>query len=81
MDPSHFHTCLDELFELEDGAIQSDSVVQDIEGWSSLTFMGLIALVDEEYDVTLAPGTVLAAKTVADLWAAIEQAKVGEAAA
>src|SRR5690606_26913331 len=36
---SHFLTCLDELFELEDGAIQPDTVVQQIDGWSSLTFM------------------------------------------
>ena len=81
MDHAHFHTCLDELFELEDGTIHAGSVLQEIEGWSSLTFMGLIALVDEEYDVTLAPGTVLAATTIGDLWAAIELAKTGSAAA
>lgn len=81
MDQAHFHTCLDELFELEDGTIDASTVVQEIEGWSSLTFMGLIALVDEEYEVTLAPGTVLAASTVSDLWSAIEQAKTGKAAA
>lgn len=81
MDRSHFLTCLDELFELEDGAIQADSVVQQIDGWSSLAFMGLIALVDEEYEVTLSPGTVLGANTVDDLWAAICQAKTSAAAA
>ena len=81
MNQSHFLTCLDELFELEDGAIQADTVVQQIDGWSSLTFMGLIALVDEEYEVTLSLGTVLGANTVGELWAAIEQAKSGAAAA
>lgn len=81
MDQSHFLSCLDELFELEDGAIQADTVVQQIDGWSSLTFMGLIALVDEEYEVTLSPGAVLGANTVGDLWAAIEHAKNGAAAA
>ena len=81
MDQSHFYTCLDELFELEDGTIQADSVLQEVEGWSSLTFMGLIALVDEEYEITLAPGSVLAAKTIGDLWSCIEQAKTSGAAA
>jgi acyl carrier protein len=81
MNQSHFLTCLDELFELEDGAIQGDTIVQQIDGWSSLTFMGLIALVDEEYEVTLSPGTVLGARTVGDLWAAIEHARSGAAAA
>lgn len=81
MDQSHFLTLLDELFELEDGAIQPETVVQEIDGWSSLTFMGLIALVDEEFEVTLSPTTVLGASTVGDLWAAIVQAKTGAAAA
>jgi acyl carrier protein len=81
MNQSHFLSCLDELFELEDGAIQADTLVKQIEGWSSLTFMGLIAVVDEEYEVTLSPGTVLGANTVGDLWAAIERAKSGAAAA
>lgn len=81
MDQTHFFACLEELFELNTGAVQADSVVQEIDGWSSLTFMGLIALVDEEYEVTLSPGTVLAANTVGDLWGAITHAKTGAAAA
>lgn len=58
---------LDELFELDAGTIQPTSELQQIPGWSSLTFMGLIALVDEEYGVTLRPAAVLKAVTIADL--------------
>ena len=81
MDRSHFLTCLDDLFELEDGAVQPDTVVQEIEGWSSLTFTGLLAVVDEEYDVTLSPSVVMGSRTVGDLWAAITRAKTSAAAA
>lgn len=81
MNLPHFQTCLDELFEVEEGTIQPETVVQEIDGWSSLTFMGLIALVDEEFEVTLSPATVLAATTVTDLWTAIEHTRTGEAAA
>ncbi|MDC0935319.1 acyl carrier protein [Pirellulales bacterium] len=58
---------LDELFELDPGSVREDSVIADIPGWDSLTFVGLIALVDEEYGVTLSPSVVLGAGCVSDL--------------
>jgi acyl carrier protein len=67
MTPSDFCRQLDELFEVDEGTIQPTDELQQIPGWSSLTFMGLIALVDEEYEVTLKPALVLKAASVADL--------------
>lgn len=64
---SDFCRQLDELFEVDEGTIQPTDELQQIPGWSSLTFMGLIALVDEEYQVTLSPNAVLQARTIADL--------------
>ncbi|MBX3436698.1 MAG: acyl carrier protein [Planctomycetaceae bacterium] len=67
MDATAFLVALDELFELDRGTITSADAIRDIPGWSSLTFMGLIALVDDELDITLTPDTVLACRTVGDL--------------
>lgn len=67
MDAPAFLAALDELFELEPGTITPADRIQEIPGWSSLTFMGLIALVDDELDVTLTPDAVLRCRTVADL--------------
>ncbi|MCA9073577.1 MAG: acyl carrier protein [Planctomycetaceae bacterium] len=67
MDAQQFLAELDELFELDPGTLTPANVIQDIPGWSSLTFMGLIALVDEECGVTLAPDTILSCENLADL--------------
>ena len=67
MDAQQFLAELDELFELDPGTLTPTDIIQDISGWSSLTFMGLIALVDEECGVTLSPDTVLGCESIADL--------------
>ena len=67
-----FLAALHELFELDAGAIHDTSVLQNIPGWSSLTFIGLIAMIDEQFGVTVAPNTILKCRTVADLMQAVE---------
>lgn len=67
MSKTEFLELLDELFEFDTGTIQGSDELQQIQGWSSLTFIGLIAMVDEECGVTLPPKSILACKTVDDL--------------
>lgn len=67
MNLTEFCGQLDDLFELDAGTVKPTDSLQQIPGWSSLTFMGLIAMVDEEYEVTLKPAAVLKAASVADL--------------
>jgi acyl carrier protein len=67
MDQQKFLCLLDELFELDAGVITPDSALKEIPGWSSLTFVGLIAMIDEECGVTLPPTTILNCRTVSDL--------------
>lgn len=55
MDESDFLQQMNELFELEAGSLDSSSVIEETPGWSSLTFLGLIAIVDEAYQTTLKP--------------------------
>jgi acyl carrier protein len=67
MTHQQFLYLLDELFELDQGTIRLEDSFRDIPGWSSLTFVGLIALADEHYAVTLAPTAELSCATVQDL--------------
>ena len=62
-----FLTALHELFDVSAGSINKDTVLQDISGWSSMTFIGLIAMLDEEFGVRIPPGTILRCHTVEDL--------------
>lgn len=67
MNATQFLAALHELFDVSAGTIHKDSVLQDISGWSSMTFIGLIAMLDEEFGVHIAPGTILRCHTVEDL--------------
>ena len=62
-----FLLLMDELFEFDDGTIQGGDELNQIRGWSSLTFIGLIAMVDEECGIALAPKSIMACRTVDDL--------------
>lgn len=67
MDAPQFLAALHELFDVSAGTIHQDSVLQDINGWNSMTFIGLIAMLDEEFSVRIPPGTILRCHTVEDL--------------
>jgi len=74
MRKNDFLQLMDELFELDEGTIQGSHELQQVPGWSSLTFIGLIAMVDEECEVTLSPKSILACQTVDDLIALLGHA-------
>ena len=67
MNRDEFLERLHVVFESDSGSITCDDVLQRIDGWDSMTFLGLIAMVDEHYGVSLEPKQVLACKTVNDL--------------
>ncbi len=69
---SSFLAALHDLFEVDAGTIQLTSVLKDVPGWSSLTFIGLIATIDDEFGVSVSPITILNCETVADLLLAID---------
>ena len=49
MDAPQFLAALHELFDVNAGSIHKETVLQDIAGWSSMTFIGLIAMLDEDF--------------------------------
>jgi acyl carrier protein len=67
MNVPQFLAALQELFDVSAGTIHKDSVLQDIAGWNSMTFIGLIAMLDEEFGVRIPPGTILRCHSVEDL--------------
>lgn len=71
---------LDEVFELDAGTIQPGDVFRDLPDWDSMTFLGLIAMVDEKTGVTLDPGDVLDCKSAHDLFCLVEQRQQKNAA-
>ena len=73
MDGREFLSLLEDLFEVERDAIDLDTPLQDIPGWDSLTFVGLIARIDDEFGVTLGPQSVLRCRTIADLLDHVEE--------
>ena len=48
--------------------IKADTLFHDLDEWSSLTALSIIAMADEEYDVTLKGNDINEAKTVEDLF-------------
>ena len=70
---SEFLASLEELFESDEGSLTGSEVITEIPGWCSLIFVGLIALVDEQYQVAIAPESLLNGQTVDGLFAQIKK--------
>jgi acyl carrier protein len=67
MDPKTFLLSLDELLELSPGTLKGDEILESLSEWNSLAVIGFIAMIDEDYSVTVASSKIKAAKTVGDL--------------
>ena len=53
--------------------IKADTNFRELEEWSSLIGLSLIAMVDEEYDVTLKGDDMRAAVTIEDLFNTVKE--------
>ena len=74
MKKSEFLQSVEELFEIDQGSLTGTEQIDQIPGWCSLIFVGLIALIDEQYEVTLTPVSLLNGQTVDGLFALVERA-------
>lgn len=57
-----------EFEELEKGTLNAESSFRDIEDWSSMHALIIIALIDSEYDVLLNGDDLKSAVTIQDLF-------------
>ena len=58
----------DQFDDTDASEITATTVFKDLDEWSSLTALSIIAMVDEEYDVTLKGDDIRNANTVDDLF-------------
>lgn len=55
--------------------IKADTLFHDLDEWSSLTALSIIAMVDDEYDVTLRGEDMRKANTVEELFEIVKSKK------
>jgi acyl carrier protein len=66
---SQFVSDFEELFdEVEAGSIQKETAFREVEEWSSLIALTLIAMADENYEVKLSGDDIRTSTTVEDLY-------------
>ena len=53
-------------------AIKAETKFRELDEWSSLTALSIIAMVDEEYDVTLKGDDIRNAETIEDLFKTVQ---------
>ena len=61
-----------QMEETDPAEITATTAFRDLDEWSSLSALSIIAMVDEEYDVTLKGDVMKAAKTVEDLYNTVQ---------
>ncbi len=77
MDLEHFIVNFADLFEETDcDSIKANTCFKDLEEWSSLLALSVIAMIDEEYDVEFRGDDIRGSKTVEDLYK-IVKSRVG----
>lgn len=66
----------DQLEDTEANEITEKTIFIDLEEWSSLTALSIIAMVDEEYGVKITGNDIKAASNVEDLFNIIKSKKL-----
>jgi len=64
-----------EFEDVEPGTLKSGTSFRDIEDWSSMHALIVIALIDTEYDVILSGTDLQAANTISDLFELVRTKK------
>lgn len=68
MDVNQFlENVADQFDDLEVSDLSLDTVFKDLDEWSSLVALSIIAMADEEYDVILSGNDIRGAETLGDL--------------
>ena len=67
MDEKKFLADMEELLELDAGAITCATELESTERWDSLAFVSFLAVADSNYGVNVAPKELQQCKTIGDL--------------
>ena len=58
----------DQFDDTDPSEIKAETVFKELEEWSSLIALSVIAMVDEEYDITIKGDDIRNSNTIADLF-------------
>jgi len=76
MDINNFVTNFANQFEETDSSVfTKDTIFKDLDEWSSLIALSIIAMVDEEYGVSLKGDDIRSADTLEDLFNIVKSKK------
>lgn len=62
----------DQFDDLDASVLTPETEFKALEDWNSLVALSIIAMVDEEYDVTLKGNDITGAKTIEDLFNTVQ---------
>lgn len=62
---------LEEVMDLDEGELNEDAVLEDIEEWDSLSVLTLISEMKKKFDISLSTQQIKEFKTIADICAVI----------
>ena len=54
--------------DLDVSGLTPETKFRDLDGWNSLVALSVIAMIDEEYDVTVKGNDIMGATTIVDLY-------------
>ena len=77
MDKAEFCRKLESILELEPGAIQPSTRLDGLEEWDSVSVITFIAMVDQDYGVSVPPKSITQCQTVEDLANLVAASNVG----
>lgn len=59
--------------ETDEALFAADTRFKDLDEWSSLTALSIIAMVDDEYDVIIKGNDIINSETIQDLYNIVEK--------
>lgn len=62
----------DQFDDLEAASLSADTPFKELDDWSSLVALSVIAMIDEEYDVAVKGDDIRSAETIQDLFNIVE---------
>lgn len=68
-----FIRLMEEVFEKDGGSITQTDNFRDYETWDSLRVLAVVAMINQEYDVTIPREDFLTCHTIGDLFGAVMQ--------
>lgn len=60
---------LEDMFELEEGDIDADTVLDDLDEWDSMSKLSLVVLMDDEFGKKLTSDEIKSFNTIGDILA------------